>query len=284
MADKSNLLSRILAEGGELSVSPQVLSRFSDICKDPAASAGDLAKVLQMDAGLTSRILKMVNSSFYGFAATIKTVTQAIVLIGFKEVRSLALSVPIASLYQGNTTKDGLNIATLWKHNLETACLARIIAIHIKYEIPEQILVMAIIRNIGMIAINNVLGAEYMELVRVNGGSEDFPQAERKTLGLDHCEVGARLADRWHFPPELADFIRNHHYAVRDGEILIEPAIMRAARWLLQGLARGETIEAILARFPDGIGETLQLTPEVVADMIEANKEDFETAKAMLEQ
>ncbi len=281
--ETSRLLQKVLDQGGGLPAAPQVLDRFLQLCSDPKASAGDLAKVLEMDAGLTSRILRLVNSSFYGLAATIQSVRQAIVILGFHEVKSLALSVPVAGFYQKNADKPGLSIATLWQHTLETACLARILARSTGLAVPEDVFVKTILRNIGMVAINNVLGEDYMALVRLTGGRKRFPEVEQDEFGFTHADVGARLAERWRFPQDLIDFIRDHHTPVRDGEVLVEPALVYAARRILQGRAKEESVEELLEDLPPELIQAFGLTPEMMNECLELAQADYDAAQRMLQ-
>lgn len=281
--DRREKVEKALQEGKALPAGPAVMARISDLCKDPHASARDLGKVLQLDSALTTRVLKQVNSSFYGLSATIKTVTHAVVILGFQEIKSVAMSVPVANLYEDNMDAPGIDVAELWTRTLEIACLARALSYHIQYPVPEQVFVSSILTNTGMVILNSILGEEYKAVVESCGEEEFLPEVEKSELGINHVEVCRLLAEKWHFPPDLIEAItRNYDPVQPDGSVLTEAGLIFCARRLRHAIRAGEDPASALSRLPAEVAETFQLTAESVQKSWEKTESDFESARAML--
>lgn len=271
-----------LRDGKALPAGPAVMSKISELCRDPQASARDLGKLIQLDSALTTRVLKQVNSSFYGLKASIKTVTHAVVILGFQEIRHIALSVPAASLYQDHLDAPGIDVAALWESTLQTACLARAYSYHVKHPVPEQIFVGAILTNIGMVVLNDILAEEYATVVEKCPDDEFLPSVEEAELGISHIEVGRALAEKWHFPPDLIRTIACHHDPVADGEVVPEAGLVYAGRITSTGKFLARTAEQILADLAPVVVEEFDLTPAVIGQVIEKADSEVDAARAML--
>jgi HD-like signal output (HDOD) protein len=284
MPDKRALIEKSLLDTKALPAGPMVINKIEELCRDHGASARDLGKVLQLDPALTTRVLKQVNSSFYGLSATIKTVTHAVVILGFQEIKNLAFSVPVANLYQEHFNQPGINVELLWDRTLRTACLARALSYHIKYEVPEQIFVSGILCKCGMVVLNSILKEEYAKVVDSCPDEEFLPEVEEAELGISHVEIGRRLAEKWHFPPTLISAIGNQYDPVKDGQILTEPALVYAARVSMNTLYNrqpsGNT--ELMTLLPEEIVVGFKLSPEILFQSFEKAITDFDQARRML--
>lgn len=280
--DRRERVEQALKKDTTLPTGPAVLGRIAELCKNPNASARDLGKVLQLDTGLTTRLLKQVNSSFYGLSTTVKTVTHAVVILGFQEVKHLVFSTPVADFFEANRNSKGIDIAQLWNDSIEIACLARTISYHIRHPIPEQVFISGILCEIGMVILNNILGEEYAELVQSCLEEDFLPEMELAELGISHTEVGRRLATRWRFPEELLRPILYHHDPLAEGSVILEAGLPFVARHLLHQSAQGQTIAEILETIPPELLTTFSLDSTAAGECLEKAKRDFESAKKML--
>ncbi len=281
--DRRETIEKALKSAKALPAGPMVMAKISELCQDPRASARDLGKVLQLDTALTNRVLKQVNSSFYGLAATIKTVTHAVVILGFQEIKHVALSVPVANLFQEHFDKPGIDIQDLWENSLSSACMARALSYHIKHPVPEQVFVSGILADTGMVILNNILGNEYAAVVAGCPDDAFLPEMEEKELGISHIEVGRKLTKKWHFPDDLIQAIGAHHDPIVDGRILTEPALVYLGRRFMPPLMQGQPPEALLEDIPNELIEEFKLTPEATNTAFEKAGADLEAAKQMLQ-
>lgn len=281
--DRRKQVEKALREGDALPAAPDVMMRIAELCKDPRASARDLGKVLQLDPALTTRVLKQVNSSFYGLSASIKTVTHAVVILGFQEIRHIALSVPVANLYEDNMDAPGIDVSGLWSKTVEVACFARTLSYHVRHEIPEQVFVSGILSNVGIVLLNSILGEEYADVYDACTQDEFLPEVEAAELGISHVDVARQLAEKWRFPGELITAITRHYHPVEsDGTVLTEAGLIYAARRLRSTLREESPKEADSPRLQQPVIDAFQLTPDVVRECWTKAESEFESAKSML--
>lgn len=279
---KREQVEEALQNSEALPAGPAVMARLGELCRDPNATARDLGKVLQLDPALTTRILKQVNSSFYGLSSTIKTVTHAVVILGFQEVKNIAFTVPVANLFEDNMRAPGLDISVLWANTLEMACLSRCLSYHISHPVPEQVFVANILSATGMVILNSILADDYAEVVQSCFEPEDLPQTEEEELGISHIQVSRQLAEKWHFPPDLIDAMSYNYAPVRDGEVLTEAGLIFAARRLRNSLRNGNEADLALSVLPPNVAEAFSFTPEAVGEAWEKAQSEAGEAHAML--
>jgi HD-like signal output (HDOD) protein len=275
-------VAKILQEGTGLPAAPAVMARISELCKDPRASARDLGKVLQFDPALTTRVLKQVNSSFYGLSATIKTVTHAVVILGFQEIKHIALSVPVAGIYEDHMDEPGIDIGALWVKTVETACLARALSYHNRHEVPEQVFVSGILANVGMVILNSILGEDYKSVVEACSEEEFLPEVETAELGINHVEVCTMLAQRWHFPHDLVEAVSRNYEPFDGDRVLPEAGLIFCARRLRNAMLEGMTPEESMGVLPDTVTDAFALSPQAITEAWEKAQADAESAKGMV--
>lgn len=271
-----------LRGGAAIPAGPAVMGRIAVLCTDPTASARDLAKVLQLDPSLTTRVLKQVNSSFYGLSATIRTVTHAVVILGFQEVKNIAMAVPVAKFFQDNKNAPGLDIEALWNDTIIVSCIARALSYHIQYPIPEQVFVSAMLSRSGMVVLNTILGDAYRKVVQAAPQADAIPQLERTVLGITHVEVGEKMAEKWHFPPELQEAISHQYDPIRNGKVLTEPGLIYLARNLLDALHRDLGIAEALAGMPPALLKEFNIDEASAGEAVTKAADEFDNVREML--
>lgn len=280
--DTRKQVEKALQSDQYLSAGATVMAKLGQITRDPNATARDLGKVLQFDPALTSRVLKQVNSSFYGLSATIKTVTHAVVILGFDEIKHIALSVPVANLFSENKDKPGLDITALWDQTVAEACVARALSYHVRHEIPEQIFVAAMLVDAGMVVLNNLLGEEYARLVSSAPDDDFLPEVETASLGINHLEVGRELAEKWKFPLDLINTIAFHHDPFQNGQLLRDAALVQTARRSTKARNQGLSQAEVLAELPAELTASFQLSEASLGEAVDRGFQDVSEAKRML--
>ncbi len=205
----SELLERILSSS-RLPSLPAVAMRVVDLCRDDNASIKQLAEIVSHDPALATKLLKTINSSYYGLRHRITNVQQAVSLLGLNEVKMLALSFSILPMLR---TPEGLEFdaSPLWLRSLFSAVAARALARDVRLAHQEEVFVIGLVQDIGVMAQLQSLRGEYVGTL--SSHMKDHAalwKAERKARGLDHAQVGAALAEKWHLPELLVEAIRHH--------------------------------------------------------------------------
>jgi HD-like signal output (HDOD) protein len=169
-----------------------------------------LAHAVESDPALTSKILRSANSAFYGLIQRVYTVREAIQVIGFEAVRSLAItSTVVGGLWVDD---DLFDTKRFWKHSLRTGMFARKTALLIRYPKPDVLFTLGVLHDVGRASIIQAEPDGFREaLNRMKAKSIQLWRAEREVLGVDHANVGGMLATRWQLPSDYAEAIQGHH-------------------------------------------------------------------------
>lgn len=207
-----NRLDAILTSAAALKPFPKVAQRALDLLDDPMVSATKLVEVISLDAGVTAAVLKAANSAALARSRQVDDLKQALSLMGnarFRELVFASASAPFLS-----SAHDGYQLSPgdLWRHSVATSLLAEHLARTAKLETSGVLFTAGLLHDLGKSVLSEYVradAADILTLVKVKGRS--FLDAEREVLGVNHAELGARVAERWNFSPELVELIRFHH-------------------------------------------------------------------------
>lgn len=192
----------------DLPTLPSVASEILRLANSPKTNAADVGAIIEQDQALTTKVLKLVNSSFYGFPGQIKSIQHAVVIIGFSKVKNVVMSASIFELTKGITTNT-LHIPRFWLHALGTAIGAKVSAKTISKTLaPDDAFVGGLVHGIGCIILNQVFPEEYRQVVDAARQGRTLLQAEKEILGFTHCQCGMWIAERWKLPPALRVAVR----------------------------------------------------------------------------
>lgn len=248
---------------------PAVALRVIELTERPDVSLKELAQTIQNDQGLSAKILKTVNSSFYGLPKKCSTINQAMVVLGIHAVKTLALGFSLVHMV-AEGQGDGFDYAGYWRRGIYTGVGARIIAKGADKGIePEEVFLAGILQDVGMIALFQALGSEYVNVLKqVEGSHQPLAAIEESTLGLTHAQVSAELAARWKLPESLLTPIKFH-----DRPEAAPPEAVHAVRCLALGNIAAETLAnldmpASLVRFRACALEWFGLPAEEAEDLL----------------
>lgn len=184
--------------------------RVIELSSRPDVALRDVAETIQNDQALAARVLKTVNSSYYGLSKRCSTISQAMVALGLKTVKTIALGFSLIHAIGGDED-DGFDYMTYWKRGLLGATGASAAADAVGGLDAEEAFLAGLLQDVGALALHRALGQDYEGVERVAGDDHRLLSgAERGALGIDHGEVGARLADSWKLPDSLIEPIRFH--------------------------------------------------------------------------
>ncbi|MEM9659762.1 MAG: HDOD domain-containing protein, partial [Planctomycetota bacterium] len=220
----SRELERLFSRIGELSSLPSVAQRVLSVAADGESNAADLLKVVEQDPTLVIRILRSVNSSHYGLRNQVGDLQSAISLLGFIEVRNLAIIVYVARLCEEPSEYREFSRVGLWKHMVATGAIARLVSQECRRADPEEAFVAGLLHDIGLLLIDQYLHTEMRRLVDLAVAGALTPEAERELLSFDHTDLGGYIGRRSGLPDHVCDAIAFHHrpqsYRGRDRELL----------------------------------------------------------------
>ena len=238
-------LEAIVADIKELPTLPQVAVTLMDLLDDPNTGAPQINRVMARDPALASKILKLVNSAYYGLSNRVSSLNQAIVILGFKTVKSIALSASVMGLFKTHAEKGTFDRSLFWKHSIASACVARLVARKQKGADPEAAFSAGLLHDIGKLVLDQYLPVDMESIVGIaQKDKSDFISAERKVLETTHAEIGRWVAEKWGLPKELVGAIGYHHEIdTAPDKVLV--AVVQFANFLskLKGLAASGSYE-----------------------------------------
>jgi len=202
---KRQEIRRRLREIQSLPTLPPIAAKLNKMVEDEDITANQLGNVIERDQVLTSKLLKMVNSSFYGFPQRISTVANAIVLLGINVIKTLIVTSSIFEMMQSSDVG-------LWEHSLGCATIASLIAKKKGLKNPEEVSTAALLHDLGKVVVRAELPSEYDALLAmVEQKGISMREAEEELLGVSHSEIGGWLVHQWNLPDRLVLPITWHH-------------------------------------------------------------------------
>ncbi|MFH1842257.1 MAG: HDOD domain-containing protein [bacterium] len=225
---------QLLRHSGELPALPRAACHILAVIEDPRTTATRLEKAIATDQALTAKVLRVANSPFYGAVRDIKTVSEAIVRLGFVSIRNWTMVAATKSVFLAPGT--GLLFKKIWRQSVLSALSAQLVAQAVKYPESEAVFIGGLMQNIGQLVLARA-EPELFQLVLESSSSSRRPYhlVERDILGFDHGELGAQLIREWNLSQQLEEAVRGHHRL--DEKI---PEIRMAAM-----IALGEEIAAV---------------------------------------
>lgn len=187
---------------------PSVAMEAMTLVEDPDSRARDLAELISQDQALASRVLKIVNSAFYGMRGPVDSVTRAVVTLGWGEVHSLVLTAACQAMHTSASFSDQL----LWDHALAVSQVARKLAVKCRFPRLVEASTAGLLHDLGKIVMDRHLGERYQVVVDLVGQKDtSFLEAEQILLDYDHAQVGGMIVESWKLSPALVEAVRWHH-------------------------------------------------------------------------
>lgn len=251
----------------ELVSPPSTYARLDELIHDPDSAIDDISNIINTDPALTTRLLKIVNSPFYGFPSQINTISRAITVIGTRELINLVLATSVVNAFAG-IPKSLVEMNTFWRHSLACAISAKLLAEAAGHKQSEQYLIAGLLHNIGSLVLYQSipeLSAEAIKSARF--GHEVLHLAEQRVIGFDHTEVGEALLQAWRLPESLGFVSRHHHNPVASG-YAAEVCIVHVADVLVSAVPFGHSGDQHVPPLDPVAWETLGLQPEIIPPLL----------------
>lgn len=190
---------------------PTIVAQVLEVVNDDNSSVADLKRVVESDPALTSRVLRTVNSAAYGLRTSVDSIHKAIGLLGFNEVRNLAVTASVAEIFRQEELVGAYQRRGLWKHMVSVAIIARMVALRSGIKSFEEVFMGGLLHDLGIILIDQYLHADFVKMMKSLPEDKTLWMHEREVFGFDHTQLGARVGENWRFPASSIAVIRFHH-------------------------------------------------------------------------
>jgi len=280
-------LEKLIERSGKLGSLPAIVYKVFEVMDEPKSTATKIGKVINEDPALTARLLKLVNSPFYGFSAKVDTVYRAVALIGHKELRSVVVAASAMNVFEG-IPSELVSMEDFWKRSLAIAVTARVLAAFKRETGIERFFIAGLLHDIGSLLMYIKLPdemAQVLKLERTEG--VELAGAEKDIIGYDHTEVGGGLLKKWNLPPQICGSVRYQLAPMKapekeqSGAWLIRLASEIVAKHLVQNPEDGSEEEGL-----DGIDvfiwQANKLDPALLPKILEKSRQQFESSKDVL--
>lgn len=262
---------------------PEACIRINDMIDDPRYSAADIGEVISADPSLTARLLRIVNSSFYGFPSRIDTISRAITIIGVRDLRDLVLATSAVDVFS-KVPNELMDMGTFWRHSVMTGVLSRMLAKQCNVLHAERLFVGGLLHDIGSLVMYSQLPEQSRDAMLIAADNpENQWEAENEVFGYNHADVGHELMKLWQLPESLIEMTTYHHYPLRAQDAPLDVALVSLANYT--GNQQDEDIdeETFANQIPLAIWELTGLdSDKLLTTLNEANALFAETCSVLL--
>ncbi len=265
----------------DLPTLPTILVKCNKLLEDPNVSANQLAKAIKTDQAVSSKVLKLVNSAFYGLSGKVGTICQGIVVLGFNTVRNIILSLSVLDLLPKDADLGEFEISDLWKHSLGCAIISRVIAQRVGIKDPEEAFIAGLLHDIGKIITAKLFQEEFVAILKTTHQENKlFLDVEQDVLGTAHDYIGGMLAKNWQLPATLSESIFFHHKGEKTMKHSKLVYTIRLADIVTRGLQLGSGGDRVIPEMDKTAWDTLKVSYNDIARWIDDLDEEFDRASA----
>lgn len=237
---------------------PDIYFKIQEVINSPISSATSIAKVVGKDPSLTARLLRLVNSSFYGFPNPILSIPRAIAIIGSNELTALALAVSTMTVFR-HVPSVYVDMKSLWKHSIACGVFSRLLAYSKRLRNEERFFLAGLLHDLGRIILYTKTPEEMTYALELSF-FERIPlwRAEKRVFGFDHAAVGKVLLEEWNIPESIRKLCDFHHSPLEENAPE-EAAFVHAADFIANGLRTGTSGSVYLSAIAPEIWDYLGL-------------------------
>lgn len=239
-----------------------------------------LALKIEHDQALTAKTLRLANSSFYGMAKQVTTIHEAIAILGFRTIRSLATTAALIGTFAGHP-QSSFNIAPFWRHAIAAGVCARELATHLGIH-PEQAYIAGLLHDLGRLVLVTQFLPQYQVTMAYRSQHDArLLDVEYELLGIDHAAVGLALTRHWKFPVTVQQAISNHHATDCAGLAPLDLLVI-GANIIVHALDLSEDPDDLVPPVPIGLWQQLGLNDTQLLAVFECTENQFKSASLVI--
>jgi putative nucleotidyltransferase with HDIG domain len=288
-AQRDQIVGEAIREISHIATLPEITLKIVELVEDPKSTAQDLHRVIANDPALCSRILKVVNSSFYGLPGQIGSINRAIVMLGLNAVKNIAIAASLAKLFRGGDLTPNFSAKMLWTHSVVTAATAKMLSDKLGFAVSDEAFLAGLIHDIGIMVEMQYDRNRLIEVMQKVGADpqgipcESMLEAEEAVFGANHQHFGAGLCAKWKFPASLGTVTGFHHRPLElppDSRTL--PSIVYVADRLAAEVAGGFRLDLPETAIRPEIMDVLRLGSDKVQELRDQLPEHLKSVESML--
>lgn len=258
---------------------PEVFIRLNKAMAEPGYTAVDIGNIITHDPALSVRLLKIVNSPFYGFHTRIDTISRAVAVIGSSDLQDIILATYVTRLFDG-ISSDLVDMETFWRHSIYCGVIARLLAQQQRLANKERYFLCGLLHEVGSLLIYQKLPELAREaLLRASSHGANLSQSEYEVLGFSHAEVGATLLRAWQLPASLISAVEHHHAPENADEFMEAAMITYLANAIANNNEQGKHAGGQNPTLDSLVNRLSGLSMEVIEGIIQTATVQFDEAR-----
>ncbi len=263
---------------------PEITLKIIELVENPRSTAQDLNKLISNDPALVSRILKVVNSAFYGLPGQIGSINRAIVLLGLNAVKNIVIAASLAKLFRGGRVSPHFSAKDLWTHSIAVGVLSKMMVVKINNTLPDEAFLAGLIHDMGILVELQAFREPLVEIAeRASKETTPYLEIEQQVIGVDHQALGAALTNKWKFPRSF-QYVTGHHH----NPMTLAPecrwltCIIHVADHITCREGMGYTLTCKNSQIDPAVMTELNLSMETLEELVKALPEAMRETEAML--
>jgi HD-like signal output (HDOD) protein len=286
---REQVVTAAIREISHIATLPEITLKIIELVEDPSSTAQDLHNVISNDPALCTRILKVVNSSFYGLPGQIGSINRAIVLLGLNAVKNIAIAASLAKLFRGGDLSPNFSARDLWTHSNAVAAGSKLISDQLKLGLGDEAFLAGLMHDIGVMVEmqfdRNKL-TDVIEEVGADGNgvpANDMLEIETKHFGADHQDFGKALCEKWKFPKSFF-YVTGYHHRPMDlpSENRTLTSIVYVADCLVADAGEGFRLDLADTTIDSAVRESLGMSEEKLNAIRAALPEHLAEVQSMI--
>jgi putative nucleotidyltransferase with HDIG domain len=268
---KNRIVQRVYSKIEEIPTLSPMLQKVISTVESSTADAHDLTDIISRDPSLTSKVLKVSNSAYYGFQKEVDNLDRAVALLGFHMIRSLALSAGIIQTLPSRNRAVSFSRERLWIHSLAVGTIMKEMAVRQgKKEESDSFFIAGLLHDIGKVVLDQFFAKEYQRALEESGclESSSVCKAEEAYFGMDHGEVGSILLHRWNFPESMCSLVAmDHKSEIPEGVNAADVSMLHVADILSKEAGMGVSESIAPSEIPAADADALKITGADLDDL-----------------
>lgn len=287
--NREQVITEAIREISHIATLPEITLKIVELVEDPRSTAQDLHKIISNDPALCSRILKVVNSSFYGLPGQIGSINRAIVMLGLNAVKNIAIAASLAKLFRGGELTPNFSAKSLWMHSVATAASAKMLSDRMGFAASDEAFLCGLIHDIGIMVEMQFDRAKLIDVVQKVGPDDqgvpalNMCEVEEAVFNANHQHFGAALCAKWKFPAAFATVTGHHHDPLElppDARML--PSIVYVADRLAAEVGGGFRLDLPSTEVGSDVRDWLKLTTQTLDELRRDLPEHLKSVESML--
>ncbi len=276
----------VLEKAREIMALPSSVSKIIQICNSEDSSINDLVEPVTSDPAVTSMVFKRANSAASASSRRITSVKDAVVRIGMRETKNMAITLSVFKQFDMDQKSFGFNRSLYWIHTLGAGIAARHIARACGYKTPEDAFLVGLLHDLGKMILDDYINDEYKEVIKLAATeSRRLTDVETEVFELNHAFVGARVGENWKLPSLVIKSIENHHKTAdmfTDGSVERLEQFLVLGNTLIKSMGLGHSGDFFIESIPPESWKAIFKEKESTEKLVRAIREELKEFISML--